>query len=314
MSAATDGGRPGAMRGAIAIFDSGIGGLPYLEPARAALPDESFVYLADRAGFPYGTKTREEVRDIVLGLVSRLVAAYDPKAIVIACNTASQAGLDAVRRANPGLPIIGTVPAIKPAAERTRSGTIGVMATAGAVEDPYLDALIARYAKGVTVIREAAQELVSFVERRAATAGPEERREAARPFVRRLVELGADEIVLACTHYLHLRDDIAELAGPGVEVVDSRAGVARRLKQVLTERGLLRSVAERGLLRSAERGLLRSVAERGLLRPAAEPVPAARGLFLLSGDAPFEAEYGLLAEAFGLAGPFALGDGAGPGR
>jgi glutamate racemase len=270
----------GDMDRPVAIFDSGIGGLPYLEPARAALPDESFVYLADRAGFPYGTKEREEVRGIVLDRVRRLVLAYDPKAIVIACNTASQAGLDAARRANPGLLIVGTVPAVKPAAERTRSGTVGVMATEGAVEDPYLDSLVARYAKGVEVIRVAAQPLVIFVERRGATAGPEERREAVRPFVRRLVERGADEIVLACTHFLHLRDDIAEVAGPGVEIVDSRSGVVRRLKQVLAERGLLNGGG---------------------------PAGYERGLFLLSGEPPFEPEYGLLAEAFGLAGPCALG-------
>jgi glutamate racemase len=266
----------------IAIFDSGIGGLPYLESARAILPDESFVYLADRAGFPYGTKSREEVRDIVLRLIERLVAACDPKVLVIACNTASQAALEAARRANPGLAIIGTVPAIKPAAERTRSGIIGVMATAGAVEDPYLDSLVARYAKGVSVIREGAQSLVSFVERRAAAAGSDERREAVGPFVKPLVERGADEIVLACTHFLHLRDDIAAVAGPGVEVVDSRAGVVKRLKQVLSERGLLRSAAEG-----------RNDSTR---------------LFLLSGDPPFEEEYGLWAKAFGLEGPFALGE------
>jgi len=262
----------------IAIIDSGIGGLPYLSAARAILPRESFVYVADRAGFPYGTKGREEVRGIVLDLISRLVAAYGPTALVIACNTASQAALDAARRANPGLPIVGTVPAVKPAAERSRSGIIGVMATAGAVEDPYLDSLVARHAKGRVVIREGAQELVSLVERRAALAGPEERREAVEPFVRRLVAGGADEIVLACTHFLHLRDDIAASAGPSVEVVYSRDGVVRRLKQVLGERGLL----------------------------SGGPGEPSRSLFLLTGEGPFEPEYGLLARAFGLEGPLSL--------
>jgi glutamate racemase len=287
------------MRRPIAIFDSGIGGLSYLEPARAALPNESFVYLADRAGFPYGIKTHEEVRGIVLALVERIAGAYDPKAVVIACNTASQAGLEAARMANPGLLIVGTVPAIKPAAERTRSGTIGVMATEGAVEDPYLDALVARYAKGVNVIREAAQSLVAFVERRGATASPEERREAVRPFVRSLVERGADEIVLACTHFLHLRGEIAEVAGPGVEIIDSRSGVVDRLRQVLTERGLLEAAGPVG----PERGLLEAAGPVDTKR-AREP----SGIFLLSGEAPFETEYGLLAEAFHLLGPCALGE------
>jgi len=271
----------------VAVFDSGIGGLPYLAAARAALPAESFIYLADRAGFPYGTKPREEVRDLVLRLISSLVGEYSPKAVVIACNTASQAALEAARRAHPGLPIIGTVPAVKPAAERSRSGVIGIMASAGAVEDPYLDSLVARHARGLTVIREGAQALVAFVERRSAVAGADERREAVAPYVRRLVDGGADELVLACTHFLHLRDDIAAVAGRGVEVVDSLTGVVARLRQVLSERGLLSSYVPV----ARERDLLSS------------DVPAAGDLFLLTGAPPFETGYSILAETFGLEAP-----------
>ncbi len=273
----------------IAILDSGVGGLPYLSSARASMPRESFIYVADRAGFPYGTKPRDEVKDIVLRLVARLVRSYGPKALVIACNTASQAALDAARKANPGLPIIGTVPAVKPAAERSRSGVIGVLATAGAVEDPYLDSLVARFAKGLSVIREGAQELVSFVERRAAVAGPAERRDAVEPYVRRLVDAGADQIVLACTHFLHLREDIAAAAGPSVEVVDSRAGVVKRLRQVLSERGQL-----------IDGGPV--ARERGLLFDGGPAAPE-RGLFLLTGAGVPEAEYRALADSFGLGGP-----------
>ena len=245
----------------IAVFDSGIGGLPYLSAARAFLPAESFIYIADRAGFPYGTKSRETLRDIVVRLVAQIVGSYAPKAIVIACNTASQVALEAVRKANPGLAIIGTVPAVKPAAERSRSGVIGVMATVGALEDPYLDVLVARHAKGIRVIRESAQELVSFVERRSAFAGEKEKRETVAPYVRHLVDQGADEIVLACTHFLHLRDDIT---------------VVKRLRQQLAEKGLLETNMD----------------------PDVSPGP-----FVLTGDEPFEAEYGLLAETFGLANP-----------
>jgi len=260
----------------IAFLDSGIGCLPYVSAARAVLPSESFVCLADRAGFPYGTKSRDEVRRIVLDIVSRLVGAFSPKAIVIACNTASQAALGAARAAHPGIPIVGTVPAVKPAAERSRSGIIGILASEGAVEDPYLDSLVGRHAKGLTVLREGAQELVAFVERRAAAAGEAERREAVAPYVKRLVERGADEIVLACTHFLHLRDDIAAVAGPGVEVVDSRAGVVDRLRQVLAEAGLIAGSSQ-----------------------GQKPY----GLFLLTGSPPIEAEYRLYTEAFGLEGP-----------
>jgi glutamate racemase len=263
----------------VAVFDSGIGGLPYLATARAALPAERFVYLADRELFPYGTKTRDEVRDRVLELVGRLVTGYNPKALVIACNTASQAALEDARDAHPGLPMVGTVPAVKPAAERTRTGTIGVMATAGAVEDPYLDELIRKHAPGVRVLREAAQDLVDFVERRAAYADELERRRAVEPYVRSLVEGGADQIVLACTHFLHLRDAVASCAGNRALPVDSREGVARRLAEILSARGLL----------------------------AAGKEPSGPSAFLLTGDPPYEERYALLARDFGLSGPSPLG-------
>lgn len=263
----------------VAVFDSGIGGLPYLAAAREALPGERFVYLADRELFPYGTKSREAVRDRVLDLVERLVADRGPKALVIACNTASQAALEAARAAHPELPMVGTVPAIKPAAERTRTGTIGVMATAGAVEDPYLDELVRRHASGVRVLREGAQDLVDFVERRAAYADEAERRRAVEPYVRPLMDGGADQIVLACTHFLHLRDAVASCAGTRARTVDSREGVARRLAEVLAERSLL----------------------------AEGRVPSGPSAFLLTGDPPYEDRYFVLARAFGLDGPSRLG-------
>lgn len=262
----------------IAIFDSGIGGLPYLDEAKAVLPKECFAYVADRAAFPYGTKTREEVRARVLDLIGVLVERFDPKAVVIACNTASQAALEAAREAFPDLPIIGTVPAVKPAAERTRRGIIGIMATERAVKDPYLDDLVARHAAGRVVLREAAQELVGFVERRSLFATEKERRAAAEPFVRRLVHEGADEIVLACTHFLHLSDEIAFIAGPGVEVLDSRAGVIRHLRSVMEERGLL---------------------------SGSDAIPESGG-FILTGELPFEEEYSIFAARFGLLGPLRL--------
>jgi glutamate racemase len=265
----------------VVIFDSGVGGLPYLDAARAVLPGEGFAYVADRGGFPYGTKTREEVRERVLEAVEAIARALDPKALVIACNTASQAALEAVRKAHPGLVVVGTVPAVKPAAQRTRSGVIGVMATARAVEDPYLDELVARHAPGVRVLREAAQDLVAFVERSYPGSTEAGRRAAVEPYVRRLVAGGADEIVLACTHFLHVAADISAAAGKGVEVIDSRDGVARRLRQLLEDRGLL--------------------APAGLAPP--------RGALLITGRLPFEESYSRFAASFGLDGPLPLPEG-----
>jgi glutamate racemase len=279
----------------IAMMDSGVGGLPYLEEAAALLPGERFVYLADRAGFPYGTKSREEIESLVLGRISRLVERFDPKALVIACNTASQAALAAARKAFPELPIVGTVPAIKPAAERTRSGVIGIMATSHAIEDPYLDGLVSRYASNVRVLREGAQDLVSFVENRFVGSSAEERRAAVLPTVSRFVEGGADEIVLACTHFLHVAGDIESLASELaagraaregreaglVEVVDSRDGVARRLRAVLY------------------------TGDEAAPAPSArEPrLHGSRGLFLLSGKEAPEPVYAAFARRYGLEGP-----------
>lgn len=263
----------------IVIFDSGVGGLPYLDTVRSLLPRERLAYLADRGGFPYGTKTRQEVRERVLEVVETIVDGLGPKALVIACNTASQAALDAARKAHPGLTIIGTVPAVKPAALRTKSGVVGVMATARAVEDPYLDELVARHAPGAKVLREAAQDLVAFVERRFPDSTASERRAAVEPHVRRLIDAGVDEIVLACTHFLHVASDIADVAGSGVEVVDSRDGVARRLRQLLVE--------------------------RGLAVPATSG-PASSGTLYLTGPLPFEESYNRFASRFNLEGPLPL--------
>lgn len=275
------------MNDSIVFFDSGVGGLPYLAEARKLLPGATLHYIADDAGFPYGTKAAREVEDILLDRVRRLRARLVPRAIVLACNTASQIGLSALRRAHPDLPIIGTVPAIKPAAESSPTGRIGVMATERAIVDPSIDDLIARFAPEQEVMRLPAQELVSFVERRYLSSSEAERRAAVEPYVRRFLEGGVDRIVLACTHYLHLEEDIAAclkaLGGEGVEIVDSRRGVANRIAQVVGER-------------PDEPG------DRG--EPGAPGEAAARPQrFFLTSEPPFDPSYGQWARRFGLQQP-----------
>jgi len=260
----------------VLFLDSGVGGLPYLETARHLVPGASFHYLADNAGFPYGTKNPGEVTDILLDRVRRIRSRLDIDALVIACNTASQIGLGALRAANPDIPIIGTVPAIKPAAADSVSGRVGVLATERTVADPYIDDLIARYAADVDVLKIPAQALVDFVERRFLTSSAEERSELVTPYVRKFVDAGVDRIVLACTHFLHLRRDIAEAAGKlGVEkmgIVDSREGVANRLAELLGT-------------------------------PAGPESGPGAGRFFLSGEPPFDPSYTLWAARFGLSAP-----------
>lgn len=269
----------------IVFFDSGVGGLPYLELARTMLPDAMMHYIADDAGFPYGNKEPAQVGNILLDRVRRLRARLRPDVLVIACNTASQIGLKMLRKAHPDLEIIGTVPAIKPAAAESRKGCIGVMATERTVADPYLDDLIARHASEVEVVKAPAQDLVSFVERRYLDSDEEERRRAVEPYVLSLVQNGVDRIVLACTHFLHLEKEIAacalSLGGQDVEIVDSRLGVANRLVDIVETR-FGKNVAE------------------GI---PAHSFQAQPGRFLLTGEYPFDPVYALWAERFRLQAP-----------
>ncbi|MBB5706919.1 glutamate racemase [Sphingopyxis panaciterrulae] len=224
-----------AAQAPLLFFDSGLGGLTVLGPTRALLPTAPIVYAADYAGLPYGKKSDEELAARVPALLGRLVERYQPRLAVIACNTASTIALAHVRAAL-DLPIVGTVPAIKPAAEMTKSGFIGVLGTEATVRQPYVDDLSARFATGRTVLRHGSPGLVTAAEAKL-------RGEAVDPTViaRAIAGLrdqpgGAamDVIVLACTHFPLLEAELQAEAGPGVRLIDGAAGIARRIAH-LTE-------------------------------------------------------------------------------
>jgi glutamate racemase len=208
----------------ILFFDSGVGGLSVLGPTRALLPTAPIVYAADSAGFPYGTKSEAELAARVPDLLGRLVDRFKPRLVVIACNTASTIALDHARAAL-DVPVVGTVPAIKPAAEMSRTRVIGVLGTEATVRQPYVDDLARKFATDCTVVRHGSAELVELAE--AKLRG--ERVEVAEA-VRPLVEAGPgmDVIVLACTHFPLLSAEIAE-AFPGIALVDGGPGIARRI-------------------------------------------------------------------------------------
>lgn len=210
----------------ILFFDSGVGGLSVLGPTRALLPQAPIIYAADNAGFPYGTKGEAELATRVPALLCQLVARYRPRLAVIACNTASTIALDQARAAL-DLPIVGTVPAIKPAAEMSTSRIIGVLGTAATVRQPYVDRLALEYAADCTLIRHGSAGLVVLAE--AKLAGEKIDRQAVAEAVRPLAETaGLDTVVLACTHFPLLAEELAE-ALPGVRFVDGGAGIARRI-------------------------------------------------------------------------------------
>jgi len=276
-------------RECIAVFDSGVGGLPYLAALRTRLPGAPVLYTADREGFPYGLKTRNEVRSLVIDRMERIVARFSPRLVVLACNTASQAALEAVRDRFRDVAFVGTVPAVKPAAESTRTGTIAVLSTERAALDPYLDSLVARWAKGTRVLRIGAQALVEFVERDFLDASDEQRLSVCRTALEPLRDSGADRVVLACTHFLHVSDYIAAAAGPGVRIVDSREGVARRAAAVF-----------RGAVDASSSGGAKSDPE-----PAGEGSDAACGKLYATGDPKSWTGLDRFAELYGL--PFGGG-------
>lgn len=186
----------------ILIFDSGVGGLSVLAEVRRALPDAPIIYAADLEAMPYGQKSEAEISARVPALLGRLAERYHPRLITIACNTASTIALDMVREVL-AVPIVGTVPAIKPAAQITKTGVIGLLGTAATVRQDYVDRLEAKFAAGKTLLRHAAPDLVLAAEQklRGDTPDPAIFTAAAKGILSQENGENVDTVVLACTHF-----------------------------------------------------------------------------------------------------------------
>ncbi len=222
----------------IGVFDSGAGGLSILAELRAELPHERFLYLADTAHVPYGSRSDDDIRALTLQAAVWLHA-QGCKALVVACNTASAYGLQHLRATFTGWPIVGLVPAVKPAALATRSGVIGVMATPATLRGSRLRASVAEWAapRQVKVMLTTSPQLVPIVERGEASSA--DTRALLRELLRPLAEAGADQLVLGCTHYPFLAGSIRREFKDQFALVDSGRAVARQTRRVLAERGLL---------------------------------------------------------------------------
>ena len=211
------------------FFDSGIGGLSVLGPTQALLPKAPIIYAADRAGLPYGTKDEAQIAARVCGLLGRLSERFAPRLICVACNTASTIALGMVREVL-DVPVVGTVPAIKPAAEASHSRVIGVLGTEATVRQPYVDDLAARFAADCTVLRHGSADLVELAERRLAGEPVDSAQvvAAAQPLFDQPGGAALDTVVLACTHFPLLADWLRD-AWPDVSFIDGGAGIARRI-------------------------------------------------------------------------------------
>ena len=227
---------PAADGAPILIFDSGVGGLTVLEATRRLLPDVPVVYAADHAGLPYGTKSEAEIAARVPALLGRLVERYRPAIVTIACNTASTIALSAARAAL-DLPVVGTVPAIKPAAALSGSRVIGLLGTQATIRQPYVDRLAAEFAADCTLIRYGAPELVAAAEAklRGETVDPFAIVQAVNGLAGQQDGGRIDTVVLACTHFPLLADELADAFPFPVRFVDGADGIARRIAWLIGE-------------------------------------------------------------------------------
>jgi glutamate racemase len=221
--------------GPIGVFDSGVGGVSVLREIRRELPAEDLIYLADSAYTPYGDRPAPLITERSVAMVT-LLEREGVKAIVVACNTATGVAVDTVRRRFT-LPIVAIEPAVKPAAARTRSGVVGVLATTQTLSSERFSKLVDTYAAGVRVITQPCPGLVEVVEAGELTTPAT--RSLVERYVRPLLDQGADTIVLGCTHYPFVGAVIQDVAGPDVTVIDPAVGVARELGRRLQAGKLL---------------------------------------------------------------------------
>jgi glutamate racemase len=254
----------------ILLFDSGVGGLTVLDALRCELPDAPVIYAADNAGLPYGTKSEAQIAARVSGLLGRMTERLRPRLVCIACNTASTIALASVREVLE-VPIVGTVPAIKPAAAMTQTGVIGLLGTQATIRQAYVDRLEHEFAQDKRLIRHGAPELVEAAEARL----------RGQPVDPRLIQRAVDglrmqpdgdridTVVLACTHFPLLTQELGDLLG-SVQFIDGAAGIARRVAYLTAGQGFFRKAPDMALFTSAEDidALSPALAQRGLCETA----------------------------------------------
>ena len=222
----------------IGIFDSGVGGLSVLRAIRRELPAEDILYFGDQAHIPYGPRDKEEIRTFSMAITDFLLA-QGAKLIVVACNAASAAALHALRDAYPNVPFVGMEPAVKPAAETTHTGKVGVLATPTTFAGELYASVVERFARGVEIYTSTCPGLVEQVE-----AGELESSQTRQILLEALTPMllaGIDTIVMGCTHYPFVIPLIESITGPGVRTIDPAPAIARQTRRLLEKYALLRA-------------------------------------------------------------------------
>lgn len=215
------------LRPTVLVFDSGVGGLSVYDEIRQLLPDLHYLYAFDNAGFPYGEKTEEYIVERVVAVVEAVTQHYPLALVVIACNTASTVSLPALR-ARFAFPVVGVVPAIKPAARLTRNGIVGLLATRATVRRSYTHELVTQFARECRIAMLGSAELVELAEKK--LHGERVELEAVRRIVQPWLRMPEppDTVVLGCTHFPLLREELQQVLPEGTRLIDSGAAIARR--------------------------------------------------------------------------------------
>lgn len=253
----------------IGIFDSGVGGLSVLRAIREQMPEESVVYFGDQGHIPYGPRPMAQIRSFSEA-ITRFLLEQNSKVIVVACNTASAAALKYLREKFPDVSFVGMEPAVKPAAENTQTGKVGVLATPATFEGALYASVVERFANGVELFQNTCSGLVQQIEQ-GNLDGPETRailEDALLP----MLEKNIDTVVLGCTHYPFVIPLIQQIVGENVRVIDPAPSVAKQVRRVLEAKGTKReSSAQAGarFYTSGDPDQLRSVLP-GLLGESGE--------------------------------------------
>jgi glutamate racemase len=230
----------------IGVFDSGVGGLSVLREIRMQMPNENIVYFGDQGHVPYGPRPMEQIQSFSEG-ITRLLLKHDSKIIVVACNTASAAALKYLRAAFPDVRFVGMEPAVKPAAEKTQTGKVGVLATPATFQGALYASVVERFANSVELFQNTCSGLVQQIEM--GNLNGKETRKILEDALHPMLEKNIDTVVLGCTHYPFVIPLIEQIVGANVRVIDPAPAVAKQVKRLLEAGGSLSQNQDEGNVR-----------------------------------------------------------------
>jgi glutamate racemase len=226
---------PSLKNSPIGVFDSGVGGISVLRAIREQMPEEPLIYFGDQGHVPYGSRSMEQIQHFSEG-ITRFLLGQGAKIIVVACNTASAAALKYLREKFPDVPFVGMEPAVKPAAEHTQTGRVGVLATPATFQGALYASVVERFANGVELFQNTCPGLVQQIEQ--GNLDGEETRRILEEALLPMLEQNIDTVVLGCTHYPFVIPLIQRIVGVDVRVIDPAPAVAKQARRLLEARGL----------------------------------------------------------------------------